>query len=73
MSKTVTKKKMLSTEDELTKTNERITGKYCNCNSYSMRQNSAAMYQAVLRIKVGCIVITRKTWNVLAIISQPSS
>ena len=51
-------KKMFPTEDDETKTNERIKDKYRNC---ILEQKSAAMYQAVLRIKPGCTAITRKT------------
>ena len=53
-------KKMFSTKDDETKTNQRINDKYGNC---ILEQKSAAMYQAVLRIKAGCTVITRKTWT----------
>ena len=44
--------KKLPNSDELMKTNEKIKYKYCN--SCMLEQNSAAIYQAVLRIMVGC-------------------
>ena len=53
---------MFSTEDDETKTNERIKDKYRNCILIQCLhgQKNAVMYQEVLRIKAECIVITKK-------------
>ena len=50
-------KKMFSTEDDETKTNERIKDKYRNCILIQClgRKAQLFLYQAVLRIKAGCI------------------
>ena len=57
-------KKMFSTEDDETRTNERIKDKYRNCILIQCSAEKRSYVSSGLTpIKVGCTVMTRKTWT----------